>query len=76
MKKLSKHEAAKHAAYNRIINHFPDYPPFTLKAFEYPLLSANYEMFEDKKFLHQLQQQSWLAGFYEEFFGRNTSSAK
>lgn len=74
MTKLSKLEAKKHEHYNRIVNHFPEFPPFTMNSIEYPLLSANYELFEDNKFLRQLQQQSWLAGFYEEYFGAHTSN--
>ena len=52
--------------YTRILNTFPSLPPYTMKPFNYPLLSAKYEMFKDKKSLHLLQQQSWLASFYME----------
>ena len=52
--------------YERILNTFPSLPPYTMKPFNYPLLSAKYEMFKDKKSLHLLQQQSWLASFYME----------
>ena len=52
--------------YKRILDTFPNLPPYTLKPFNYPMLSAKYEMFEDKKSLHLLQQQSWLASFFME----------
>lgn len=74
MTKLSKLEVKKQLDYNRILNAFPDFPPFTLNKIEYPLLSANYELLKDQKFLHQLQQQSWLAGFYEEYFGGHSTN--
>jgi hypothetical protein len=73
-KKVSKLEAKKQSDYNSILAAFPEFPPFTLNKIEYPLLSANYELFKDQKFLFQLQQQSWLASFYEEYFGSHSSN--
>jgi hypothetical protein len=69
-----KFEAKKQEHYNRILRTFPEFPPYTLNKIEYPLLAMNYEMFNDKKFLRQLQQQSWLAVFSEEYFGNHSLS--
>ena len=69
MKPLTKLDKEKQEAYKRITDTFPNYPPFTLKKIMYPLLAAWYIQFNNKEFLHRLQHQSWLASFYQEYFG-------
>lgn len=69
MKPLTKLDIEKGKAYKHICDSFPNYPPFTLKKIMYPLLSAWYIQFNNNEFLHRLQHQSWLASFYQEYFG-------
>lgn len=69
MTKESKKEKEKQEAYSKITNAFPDFPPYTMVKFMYPFLAFQYEEFQDKQALYKLQHQSWLAGFYEQFFG-------